>query len=178
MPQDRGDGRPMRLRPRAQAFRTAVYSFPLTVGAHCSDAARWPMWSTVEMERYHPRRTALYHKWECDADIFFHLKSQGLPTPTAYFLSDHSNMTKLQSVLTNMASAFICPMYIPTFSSMSCRNSRMLDRISLRCARLSLRTSTFVGAYAMASRATRRVLSASATKLLTMATWSSFLVPG
>lgn len=42
-------------------------------------------------ERYHPRRGMIYKTWVCDSNMFFILRSRGIPVLTAYFLCETSN---------------------------------------------------------------------------------------
>lgn len=50
-------------------------------------------------EKYHPRRYTLYQRWKCNTNTFFRLKASGVPTLTAYLVSNTMNMTKVQKLL-------------------------------------------------------------------------------
>ena len=50
-------------------------------------------------EKFHPRRSHLYKKLQIDHCAFFRLKSHGVPTLTAYFLSDMNNKLAVQRKL-------------------------------------------------------------------------------
>lgn len=50
-------------------------------------------------EKYHPRRHQLYRSFTPNNDVFFRLRSQGVPVLTAYFLCEASNMTRLHRQL-------------------------------------------------------------------------------
>tara|TARA_Y100000741_G_scaffold332219_1_gene288025 strand:- start:357 stop:716 length:360 start_codon:yes stop_codon:yes gene_type:complete len=50
-------------------------------------------------EKFHPRRSHLYCPLQVNHSVFFHLKSQGVPTLTAYFLSDMNNKLAVQRMM-------------------------------------------------------------------------------
>jgi len=50
-------------------------------------------------EEFHPRRHQLYRSFTPNNDMFFKLRSQGVPVLTAYFLCDPGNVTRLHRQL-------------------------------------------------------------------------------
>jgi len=50
-------------------------------------------------EEFHPRRHQLYKPFTLNTDMFFRLRSHGVPVLTAYFLCEPSNMTRLHRQL-------------------------------------------------------------------------------
>uniref|UniRef100_A0A6C0IXL2 Uncharacterized protein n=1 Tax=viral metagenome TaxID=1070528 RepID=A0A6C0IXL2_9ZZZZ len=46
-------------------------------------------------EEFHPRKHQLYISFTPNNDLFFRLRSQGVPVLTAYFLCEPANVTKL-----------------------------------------------------------------------------------
>lgn len=50
-------------------------------------------------EEFHPRRHQLYISFTPNNEMFFKLRSQGVPVLTAYFLCDPGNFTRLHSQL-------------------------------------------------------------------------------
>ena len=50
-------------------------------------------------EEFHPRRRQLYRMFTPNNDMFFRLRSKGVPVLTAYFLSETSNVTGLHRQL-------------------------------------------------------------------------------
>ena len=45
-------------------------------------------------ERYHPRRKIMYKPWVCNSNMFFILRSRGVPVLTAYFLCETTNSVR------------------------------------------------------------------------------------
>ena len=50
-------------------------------------------------EEFHPRRHKLYRQFTPNYNMFFRLRSHGVPVLTAYFLCEPSNMTRLHRQL-------------------------------------------------------------------------------
>lgn len=50
-------------------------------------------------EEFHPRRHQLYRSFTPNNDMFFKLRSQGVPILTSYFLCDPGNVTRLHRQL-------------------------------------------------------------------------------
>lgn len=50
-------------------------------------------------EEFHPRRHQLYRSFTPNNEMFFKLRSQGVPVLTAYFLCDPGNVTRLHRQL-------------------------------------------------------------------------------
>jgi hypothetical protein len=50
-------------------------------------------------EKFHPRRHQLYRSFTPNNDMFFNLRSQGVPVLTAYFLCEPGNITRLHRQL-------------------------------------------------------------------------------
>ena len=50
-------------------------------------------------EEFHPRRHQLYRSFTPNNEMFFKLRSQGVPVLTAYFLCEPGNVTRLHRQL-------------------------------------------------------------------------------
>ena len=50
-------------------------------------------------EKFHPRRHQLYRSFAPNNEMFFNLRSQGVPVLTAYFLCEPGNLTRLHRQL-------------------------------------------------------------------------------
>ena len=50
-------------------------------------------------EEFHPRRHQLYRSFTPNNDMFFKLRSQGVPILTSYFLCEPGNVTRLHRQL-------------------------------------------------------------------------------
>ncbi len=46
-------------------------------------------------DKFHPRRHKLYRPFVVDNDMFFRLRSHGVPILTAYFMSESNNMCSM-----------------------------------------------------------------------------------
>lgn len=54
-------------------------------------------------EEFHPRRHQLYRSFVQNNDIFFKLRSQGVPILTAYFMCEPGNVTRVHRQLQEKA---------------------------------------------------------------------------
>jgi len=67
-------------------------------GLHNNNLSR-PKYLKTFPEEFHPRRHQLYRPFTPNNDMFFSLRSQGVPILTAYFLCESSNVTRLHRQL-------------------------------------------------------------------------------
>lgn len=61
--------------------------------------------TNTSSDKFHPRRHKLYKPFALDSDMFFRLRSFGVPVLTAYFMSEPNNMCKMHKKIQDNCSA-------------------------------------------------------------------------